>query len=276
MIETQNKSSSLVLEVKKATLSYGSRTLWEDLNLSVNSGEFLAVLGPNGVGKSSLLKVILGAEKLTSGEVSLKQTRLGYVPQQKSFDVSLPINGHDFVRFGIDGNSWGLSSLTAEDKNSIERAIADVGATKYADRQLGLLSGGEQQRLRIAQALVNDPQLLLCDEPLLSLDLASQQAVGDLIQKRRKSGTGVIFVTHEINPILPLVDKVLYIVGGKWAIGTPHEVLNSQSLSDLYGAHIDVIQVHGRIVVINVGDQLPTEPGGAHAHIEKSAHAEGL
>ena len=155
----------------------------------------------------------------------------------------------------------------------VDGAIKEVGATSYATKPIGLLSGGEQQRLRIAQALVNDPQLLLCDEPLLSLDMASQEAVSQLIHKRCQAGTAVVFVTHEINPILPIVDKVLYLVNGKWAIGTPDEVLNSERLSQLFGTHIDVLKVHGRIVVINVGGSLVAEPGGGHHHIDHRGHA---
>jgi zinc/manganese transport system ATP-binding protein len=149
-----------------------------------------------------------------------------------------------------------------------------VGAEHYADAPIGLLSGGEQQRLRIAQALIGDPQVLLCDEPLLSLDLAQQQGVSELIDARRRdANTAVVFVTHEINPILPYVDRVLYLAGGRWAVGTPTEVLTSAGLSDLYGTDVDVLTVRGRIIVVGADESAPTEPGGHAHHHHDHGHA---
>lgn len=143
--------------------------------------------------------------------------------------------------------------------------IHEVGAERYADYPIGQLSGGEQQRLRIAQALVGDPEVLLCDEPLLSLDLAHQQAVSALIdERRRKTNIAVLFVTHEINPILPLVDRVLYLAGGKFAVGTPDDVLTSETLSKLYGSPVDVLRVRGRVVVVGTGEGALAEAGGHH------------
>jgi zinc/manganese transport system ATP-binding protein len=261
-------ANKTIFELRAATLAFGGQTLWQDLNLSLAAGECLAVLGPNGSGKSSLIKVLLGLQNLGQGDLKLdKSIRLGYVPQQKAFDQDLPLRGRDLVRLGLDGTQWGFNRLTPALNKQIDKVIAEVGATDYANKPIGLLSGGEQQRLRIAQAFVNDPQLLLCDEPLLSLDIASQHVVNQLIQKRCQAGAAVVFVTHEINSILPLVEKVLYLVNGKWAVGTPDEVLSSHRLSQLYGAHIDVLRVHGRVVVVNVGEPLIAEPGGAHHHI---------
>ena len=140
---------------------------------------------------------------------------------------------------------------------AVDAAIAEVGAQNYADAPIGSMSGGEQQRLRIAQALVGNPQILLCDEPLLSLDLANQHLVSTLIDKRRRThNTAVLFVTHEINPILPLVDRVLYLVDGKFRIGTPAEVMTSEVLSDLYNTDVEVLQVRGRLVVVGTGDAI--------------------
>lgn len=272
---TKNDLDQTILELREASLSFGDRSLWQELNFSLKAGEFLAVLGPNGAGKSSLLKVLLGLQGLSAGRLEVdQQIRLGYVPQQKSFDADLPLRGRDLVRFGLDGKKWGISKLNTGQKERLDQVIAEVGASDYADQPIGLLSGGEQQRLRIAQALVNDPQILLCDEPLLSLDFASQQKVSSLIDERRKSGAAVVFVTHEINPILPLVDRVLYLVEGRWAIGKPAEVLNSKRLSELYGTHIDVLQLHGRIIVVNVGGPLLTEPGGGHHHVKQPTEGE--
>jgi zinc/manganese transport system ATP-binding protein len=260
--------------LRDATLRFGDHTLWGGLDLAVAPGEFLAVLGPNGSGKTTLLKVLLGLLALSSGTVEVCGRRprrgnhhVGYIPQQKSFDRDIPMRGRDLVRLGLDGHRWGTGLPNRSARARVEQVIADVGATSYADAPLGLLSGGEQQRLRIAQALLGDPQVLLCDEPLLSLDLSHQQATSALIDaRRRESDTSVVFVTHEINPILPVVDRVLYLVGSRWAIGRPDEVMTSAGLSELYGTDVDVLRVRGRIVVVGAPDAAHGGPDGTHHH----------
>jgi zinc/manganese transport system ATP-binding protein len=267
------------VRLRGATLRYGHREIWGSLDLDVAPGEFIAVLGPNGSGKTSLLKVLLGLQQLTSGTVEVCGRRprrgtdlVGYIPQQKAFDRNVPLRGRDLVRLGLDGHRWGVGLPNRAAREQVERAIASVGATSFADAPLGLLSGGEQQRLRIAQALLGDPQVLLCDEPLLSLDLHHQQASSELIdQRRREAGTSVVFVTHEINPILSMVDRVLYLVGSRWAVGVPDEVLTSERLSDLYDAPIDVLRVRDRIVVVGAPDAAHGE-GGHHHHAVGDDH----
>jgi len=262
-----------VVELEQATVALGGRALWSDLTLSIASGEFLAVLGPNGVGKTTLLKVLLGLVPVTSGQVRVNgeaprrgNPAVGYIPQQQAFDRLLPIRARDLVRFGIDGHQWGLPRKARRSRQRLDEVMAAVGAESYADAPVGLLSGGEQQRLRIAQALLGDPTVLLCDEPLLALDLSSQRTVTRLIdQRRRDHGTPVVFVTHEVNPVLPYVDRILYLVRGRWAIGTPDEILTSVQLSALYGIEVDVLKVRDRYIVVSAEDELATEPGG-HAH----------
>jgi zinc/manganese transport system ATP-binding protein len=262
-----------IASLRGATITRGSRTLWEDLDLTLSPGEFVAVLGPNGVGKTTLLKVLLGLIALTAGEVRVHDAqprrgnpRVGYIPQQQAFDRHLPIRGRDLVRFGADGHRWGMPLGRKTYRQRVDEVIAAVSATSYADAPIGMLSGGEQQRLRIAQALLGDPYLLLCDEPLLALDLASQRAVTDLIDaRRRSSGTPVVFVTHDVNPVLPFVDRILYLAGGRWAIGPPAEVLTTERLSDLYGIGVEVLKVRDRYIVVSAEDELVSEPGG-HAH----------
>jgi zinc/manganese transport system ATP-binding protein len=245
-----------------ATLEYRGRQIWSDLSLTFEPGAFVAILGPNGSGKTSLLRVILGLTGLSAGGVEVLGAAprrgnpgIGYVPQHQSFDRDLPLRGRDLVGLGLDGHRWGFGRPSASARRSVAAALEAVEATSYADAAIGRLSGGEQQRLRIAQALVGDPRLLLCDEPLASLDLHHQQEITSLIGgwRRRSAGT-VLFVTHDVNPILDFVDRVLFVVNGRWAIGTPDEVLTSERLTELYGSHVDVLRVHGRILV--VGDQL--------------------
>ena len=274
------------VRLERARLRFGARELWTDLDLTVGAGEFLAVLGPNGSGKTSLLKVLLGLQRLTSGSVQVCGRRprrgsdlVGYIPQQKAFDRDVPLRGRDLVRLGLDGHRWGTGVPSRAARDRVERAITEVGAASYADALLGLLSGGEQQRLRIAQALLGDPRVLLCDEPLLSLDLAHQQTISALIDRhRRAANTAVLFVTHEINPILPMVDRVLYLVGRRWAIGTPDEVLTSQRLSQLYDSEVDVLRMRGRIIVVGTPDAAHGDTDGGHHHHavdDDHDHAEG-
>jgi zinc/manganese transport system ATP-binding protein len=266
------------ISLRDAALSFGDRTLWNDLTLDVAVGEFIAVLGPNGSGKTSLLKVLLGLQELSRGTVEVCGRRprrgsdvVGYIPQQKSFDRDLPLRGRDLVRLGLDGHRWGVGLSNHDAARHVADVIDAVGATAYADSPIGTLSGGEQQRLRIAQSLLGDPRVLLCDEPLLSLDLQHQQAVSALIDaRRREADTSVVFVSHEVNAILPFVDRVLYLVGGRWAIGTPDEVMTGERLSDLYGTAVDVLRVRGRIVVIGAPDDAHGEHGGHHHHPDTS------
>jgi zinc/manganese transport system ATP-binding protein len=271
------------IRLSGASVAHGGATLWEGLTLDVAPGEFLAVLGPNGVGKTTLLKVLLGLQPLSSGSVLVAgrpprrgNPGIGYVPQQRAFDPDLPIRGRDLVGFGLDGHRFGLPVRRRSLGQRLEEAIASVGASGFADAPVGTLSGGEQQRLRIAQALLGDPAILLCDEPLLSLDLSQQRAVTGLIERqRRESGTTVVFVTHEINPVQPFVDRVLYLVGGRWSAGRPEEVLTAARLSELYGTEVEVVRVRGRTVVVGLEEAGLAEPAGHHHHFPGPEPAPG-
>jgi zinc/manganese transport system ATP-binding protein len=262
-----------VVRVDDLALRFGERTLFEDLSFELERGELLAVLGPNGTGKTSLIRILLGLLEPSAGSVEIdgcppreRCHRIGYVPQQRVFDRDLALPGRDLVRLGLDGHRWGFGRFGSEDRTRVEAALTEVGATAYADAPVGRLSGGEQQRLRVAQALVADPVLILADEPLLSLDLAHQRGVVDLLDARRLgAGTPVVFVTHDINPVLHSVDRVLYLAPGSWAIGTPDEVLTSQTLSRLYDTEIDVLRVRGRVVVVGT-------PDDQHVHHVENGH----
>lgn len=256
-----------VLSIRGGALGFGDRVLWSGLDLEVHPGEFIAVLGANGSGKSSLLKAMLGEQRLDSGEVLVDghpahrgHRRIGYIPQQKIVAPGTPLRGRDLVALGVNGHRYGPPFTTRSDRLRVDALLAAVGATHYADRPLGSLSGGEQQRLRVAQSLADDPALLLCDEPLMSLDLHHQRGVSELIDARRRDhATAVVFVTHDVNPVLGMVDRVLYLAHGRFTIGEPDAVLRSEGLSALYGTPVEVIRARGRIVVVGA-------PDGDHHH----------
>jgi len=267
-------AADVVAELTGARLAFGDRVLWDHLDLTVRAGEFVAVLGPNGTGKTSLLKVLLGQLTLSAGtatvggrRVEAGSERIGYVPQHRSVERGLSMRGQDLVGLGYDGHRWGMASVRPADRSAkrgaVQRALRQVNGVHLAGMPVGVMSGGEMQRIRIAQALATDPVLLLCDEPLLNLDPANARLVSALIdQRRREANTAVLFVTHEVNPVLPFVDRVLYLVDGRFRIGTVEEVMTSQTLSELYRADIQVVKVGNRYVVVG-------------EHLDHSGHAVG-
>ena len=269
MMSEINEGAELV-RLSGAALGFeAGEPLWRDLDLTVRPGEFLAVLGANGSGKTTLLRCLLGLQPLSAGTISVlgaspqaARRQVGYVPQQRQFDPLTPVRARDLVGFGYDGHQWGLPMLNRRQRRErIDAALAEVGATRFADAPASRLSGGQQQLLRIAQALVVDPRLLLCDEPLLSLDLNHQREVSAVVDRRRREhGTGVVFVTHEINPVLPYVDRVLYLAGGRFTMGPVDEVMTSQTLTRLYGTPVDVIRVRDQLVVVGLPDRPVHQP----------------
>ncbi len=266
-----------VIQVEGAAVTLGGRTIWQEVRLAVQPGEFLAILGPNGAGKSTLLKAILGLIPLTRGTISVLghparrgNAAIGYVPQRRHFEADVRIRGRSMVRLGLDGRNWGLPlpflqpGRAREATRRVQEAIDLVGAGAYADRPIGELSGGEQQRLLIAQALVTQPRILALDEPMESLDLRNQQGVASVIRQiSRDTGAAVLLVAHDINPILSAVDRVVYIAHGQVAVGTPEEVITTETLSRLYATPIEVLRASdGRIVVVGQ----PEEEVSYHAH----------
>lgn len=269
-----SESAPSVITLKRANLKYGQRTLWQDLNLEVSPGEFLAVLGANGSGKTSFLKILLGLAPLSSGLIMLDgapakrgSRTIGYVPQQKNFSPDTALRARDLVGLGVDGHKWGFRMRGRGYHQRVDELLEMVGASSYAKIPVGMLSGGEQQRLRIAQALASNPKVLLCDEPLLSLDMHHQKAVSELVaQQAKANGTAVVFVTHEINPILEHVDRVLYLAGGRFTLGAPADVMRTEVLSKLYQTRVEVLNVDGRLVVVGRPDSVVDGHAEDHLH----------
>ncbi len=259
-----------VVQLDRASARIGGRTIWSEVSLAVHAGEFVAVLGPNGVGKSTLLKAILGLQPVASGQAQVlgaapgrHNSRVGYLPQRRAFDPTTRIRGLDVVRLGWDGDRWGTplprwlgGKQGSQAQDRLREVIALVGAEHYAHRPIGQCSGGEQQRLLIAQALIRRPELLVLDEPLDSLDVTNQASVSALIQQVcRSQDVAVLLVAHDVNPILPYLDRVIYLAHGGAVIGTPAEVITAETLSMLYDTPIDVLRDRaGRLVVVGQPD----------------------
>jgi zinc/manganese transport system ATP-binding protein len=258
-----------------AGVSLGGRFVWRGVDLTVNTGEFVAILGPNGAGKSTLLKALLGVVPLAEGQARIfgKPVRrgndeVGYLPQRRRFDPDLRIRAVDLVRLGLDGARWGVplpSWLAGSDAKSrqVDSVIRLVGAEEYAHRPIGELSGGEQQRVLIAQALVTGAKMLALDEPLDSLDLSNQQSISALVRDIcQQQGVTVLLVAHDVNPILPFIDRVVYAANGHVVSGRPEEVIQTETLTRLYGAPVEVLRTSdGRVVVVG-----QHEPVTYHAH----------
>ncbi|MFM6974201.1 MAG: metal ABC transporter ATP-binding protein [Agromyces sp.] len=257
-----------VLQIADAELTVGDRTLWSGLSLDVQPGEFIAVLGSNGSGKTSLLRAILGERELTHGTISFAEGKhsIGYVPQHYAAADGAPVRARDLISLAIDGNRFGFPWPSRARTAQVNATLAQVGATDLARVPVASLSGGQQQRIRIGQALAADPCVLLCDEPFGSLDPRQQHVAAELINRRRLDHqTAVLLVTHDINPILGMVDRVLYLAGGTFRIGTVAEVMRSETLTELYGAPVEVVTVGDRMFVLGT-DEDPHEHGRVHHH----------
>jgi zinc/manganese transport system ATP-binding protein len=256
------RSNSAAIVADGLAAAYGDRLIWRNASFSVNTGEFVAVLGPNGSGKSTLLRLVLGLLPPAAGSLEVLGERpqrgnaqVGYVPQRRNIDRDLRVRGRDFVNLGIDGDRWGIAlGNAASNHERVDQAIRSVDAQAYADRPIGRLSGGEQQRLLLAQSLAGQPQMLLLDEPLASLDLRNQIVIAELVAELAWANRlTVLLIAHDINPLLPIVDRVLYVAHGGVAIGKPAEVITTEQLSRLYDAPIEVLHdSHGHMFVVGL------------------------
>jgi zinc/manganese transport system ATP-binding protein len=267
-----------ILEVDGISVRLGGREVLHDVRFGLRRGEFAGLIGSNGAGKTTLLRVILGMITPTAGAVRVggrprtgharaRAGEVGYVPQKILLDPDMPLRARDLVGLGLDGQRLGLPLPSRGRKQRVEEMLRAVGAEKFADARVGNLSGGEQQRVMIAHALISGPKLLLLDEPLANLDLRSEQEVVSLLARiAKEQQVAVLISAHEMNPLLPVMDRVVYLAGGRAASGPADEVIKTEVLSELYGHHVDVLHVHGRVIVVaGRGDDPHTAPGESRA-----------
>jgi zinc/manganese transport system ATP-binding protein len=228
----------------------GGRQILRDVSLTVGPGEFTGLIGPNGAGKTTLLRVILGLQEASEGAVH-KTGAVGYVPQKLLIEPDMPLRVKDVVSLGIDGNKLGFRLPSRERNERIDDMLKAVGADRYKNARVGELSGGEQQRVMIAHALVSKPGLLLLDEPLANLDISSAQGIVTVLAElSRRERIAVLLSAHDMNPLLPVMDRIIYVAGGHAAVGSVDEVVQSDVLTKLYGQEVDVLRVRGRVLVV--------------------------
>jgi zinc/manganese transport system ATP-binding protein len=247
-----------VLELDGITVWLGGREILHDVRFSVGPGELTGLIGSNGAGKTTIFRVVLGLLTPTSGRVLIngrprprRNRSVGYVPQKIALDPDVPLRSRDLVALGLDGHRLGVSLPSPRRRQLVDEMLDAVDATRFADTRVGSLSGGEQQRVMIAHALISRPQLLLLDEPLANLDIRSEQeVVGLLARIAKERDLAVLISAHDLNPVLPVVDRVVYVAHGRVASGTTDEVVKADVLSKLYGHHVDVLHLHGRILVV--------------------------
>ena len=259
-----------LLQLDGVSVRLGGREILRDVSFGIRPGQFTGLIGPNGAGKTTLIRVILGLQPVTSGSVlidgrprSAREESIGYVPQKLAIEPDMPLRVRDVVALGLDGNKLGIRLPSRARREQVDDMLTAVGAQRYANARVGELSGGEQQRVMIAHALISKPKLLLLDEPLANLDISSEQGIVSVLARlARAEGVAVLLSAHDMNPLMPVMDRIVYVAAGRVAVGDADEVVQPEVLSRLYGQHVDVIRVHGRILVV-------AAPDGAH---DSTAH----
>jgi zinc/manganese transport system ATP-binding protein len=270
-----------VLTVDGVSVWLAGRPVLADVSFTIGPGEFVGLIGSNGAGKTTLLRVLLGLQQKGAGTVTVcgqasGRGKVGYVPQKIQLDPDMPVRARDLVGLGMDGPRLGIPFPSRRRRDLVDEMLEAVDASSFANRRVGSLSGGEQQRVMIAHALISRPRLLLLDEPLANLDIRSAQEIISLLAKvTREQQVSVLISAHEMNPLLPVMDRIVYLAGGRAASGTSDEVIREDVLTGLYGYHVDVLHVHGRVLVIaHVGDGFEILAGDDAA--AESAHHDHL
>ncbi len=269
----KDTGADAVIVARDLAGGHGTSAVWQGADFTVGQGEFVAVLGPNGAGKTTLLRMLLGLARPLGGSLSVFGTaprrgdpRIGYVPQQHPIDNETGIEALTLVRLGLDGHRWGTGGANRGAAEALA-ALRAVGAEDLAYRPLGELSGGELQRIFLAEAIIGDPDLLLLDEPLASLDMRREADFVQVVERIvRSRGVTVLLIAHNINPLLSALDRVIYVANGRVTTGRPSEVLTSSSLTALYGIPIEVLKdQRGRIAIIGIDEEAPEHEHHVHA-----------
>jgi zinc/manganese transport system ATP-binding protein len=257
-----------IIRAANLSVRYAEKSIWHAANFVVHKGDFVAILGPNGAGKTTLFRILLGLLAPTGGTLEILgqkprrgNPKIGYVPQRHTIDSDLRIQALELVRLGLSGTRFGISSPYTKrfEKEKAMQALRSVGAENLAHAPLGVLSGGELQRVFLAEALVSDPEILLLDEPLSNLDIRYESSMVRLIHDVAASRNAtVLLIAHNVNPLLSVLDSVIYLANGHVAVGSPQDVMTSESLTNLYGAPIEVLRdSRGRLAVIGAEDSPP-------------------
>jgi zinc/manganese transport system ATP-binding protein len=257
--------SMAALTVDGLTVRRGGQEVLHDVGFVLEPGAFCGLIGANGSGKTTLLRTILGFETPAAGRVT-RDAAVGYVPQKLQIAADMPVRARDLVALGLDGQRFGFSLPSAKRRRKVEDMLAAVAAGAFADQRVGELSGGQLQRVLIAHALISEPKLLLLDEPLANLDLRAAAEIVALLKRVAAGGITVLISAHDMNPLLGAMDRLVYLANGRAVSGTVAEVVRTEVLSGLYGYHIDVIRVHGRILVV-AGETGAHQHGHDHEHV---------
>ncbi len=259
-----------VLALEAVGIELGGRSILQDVSFALAPGELCGLVGANGSGKTTLLRTIAGFLRPSSGTIR-RAAAIGYVPQRSVLDPNLPVRARDVVALGLDGHRWGLPLPSRARRRTVDAMLDAVEASAFAEARVGDLSGGEQQRILIAHALIRRPPLLLLDEPLANLDIGSVAVIVSLLRRiAAEQGVAVLLSTHDVNPLMGAMDRLVYLARGRAASGTAAAVIRTSVLSALYGHHVDVLRVHGRVVVV-AGDGTPHEHGA-----DAAVHAEPI
>ena len=239
------------VEIEKVSVRYGEVSVLEDIDLTVDAGDFLGIIGPNGSGKTTLLRIMLGLLAPTSGQVrlfghppaNLKQWgRLGYVPQKATFDPALPVTVGEVVASGLIATLGLLRRVRAAERQRVADVLAQVGMTAHAAARVGSLSVGQQQRVLIARALVSDPELLILDEPTGGVDPEAQTSFYALLHHlNREREVTLILVSHDIGVVAKEVTRLACLNRRLIFHGRPGDFLSDAALAALYGPAVRVV-----------------------------------
>jgi zinc/manganese transport system ATP-binding protein len=242
-------SESAAVSARQVSIELGGKMIWSEGTFDLPAGGVYTIIGPNGSGKTTMLRALLGLLPVASGELSVLgarpsqgDSRIGYVPQHYADAIGRAVRCRDLVQLSASGTRWGIRAR-AQDLDAVEAALDAVGAGAFAGRRMSQLSGGQQQRAAIAQAIVDEPKLLLLDEPLANLDLRNQQEIVELLDDLRAThGVTIIVVTHDLNPLLPILSGAVYLLDGHAHYGAIGDVVESELLTHLYGTGVQVVR----------------------------------